>query len=134
MNYWEYWMRIFITKNFKLESPKIFLRKFRYHDSKLKQKLQAILKTDFWERAAVRPPSNGKELRDIQHSMSIVLVTKFIFDSLWHYCKIRQLVVYKMRQTIVTKCVRFFITNYHSFVTKCNSYYKMQQFCYKMRQ
>ena len=39
----------------------------------------------------------------------------------------RQLFYYKMRQKFITKCVRFFITKCHSFITKCDSYYKMQR-------
>ena len=37
----------------------------------------------------------------------------------------RQLIYYKMRQKFVAKCVRFFFTNCDSFITKCDSYYKM---------
>ena len=31
-----------------------------------------------------------------------------------------------MRQKFITKYVKIFITNYDSFITKCDSYYKMR--------
>ena len=40
----------------------------------------------------------------------------------------QQLIYYKMRQKFVTKCVRFFITNCDSFITKCDVYYKLQHY------
>ena len=39
----------------------------------------------------------------------------------------RQLFYYKMRQTFITKCVRLFTTKCDSFITKCDSYYKMRR-------
>ena len=44
----------------------------------------------------------------------------------------RQLFYYKIRQNVITKCVRFFITKCDSFVTKykitkCNNYYKTRR-------
>ena len=44
----------------------------------------------------------------------------------------RQLLYYKMQQKFFTKCVRFLLQN-ASFITKCNSYCKLQQLYYKMR-
>ena len=41
---------------------------------------------------------------------------------------------YKMRQKFITKCVRVFIIECDSFITKCNSYCKYRRFYYKMRQ
>ena len=35
---------------------------------------------------------------------------------------------------IITKCDSNFITKYNSLVTKCNSYYKIRRFYYKMQQ
>ena len=46
----------------------------------------------------------------------------------------RQLFCYKMQQKFITKCVCFFITKYDRFIIKDNSYYKLQQCYYKMRQ
>ena len=78
--------------------------------------------------SVVRPPSNGKELRDIQHSMSMIPDTWFFISFIMKVCyKMRQLIYYKMRQKFVTKCVRFFITNCDSFITKCDSYYNMRR-------
>ena len=82
-------------------------------DSKVKRKLLAI-------------PETGSALRHQQHSMSMVLATRFIFDSLRHfitkydryYCKMWQKFITK--QKLITKCVRFFITKCNSFSTKCN--------------
>ena len=47
--------------------------------------------------SVVQPPSIGKGLRDIQHSMSMVLDTGR-FESLWHF---------------ITKCGVYFITQCH---------------------
>lgn len=41
---------------------------------------------------------------------------------------------YNMRQKIVTKCVRLLITKDDTFITSCESYCRMRQFYYKMRQ
>ena len=48
--------------------------------------------------------------------------------------KCDSLYYYKMRQKFIKKCVRFFITKYDHFMTKCDSYYKMWRFCFKMQQ
>ena len=76
----------------------------------------------FGRGSVVHPPSNGKGLRSIQNSMSMVLDTSFhIWFIMTVYYEMRQLFYYKMRWNFITKCVRFF-------VTKCDS------FIYKMRQ
>ena len=36
-------------------------------------------------------------------------------------------IYYKMRQKLIIKCVRFFITKYCSFIAKCDSYYKIRR-------
>ena len=41
------------------------------------RKFQTIFETVFWRESGVCPPCNGKGLRDIQHSMSMVLDTMF---------------------------------------------------------
>ena len=108
---------------------------------KFKQKFQAILETGFWERVSCTPLPKSEGLRgDIQHSMSMVLNTSFIFDSLWqsiticdsYYYKVQQLFYYKIREKFITKCVKFFITKRDSFITKCYSHYKMWQLYYKI--
>ena len=66
-----------------------------------------------------------------QHSMSMVLSTRFHIWLLWHfitkcdryYHKMRQIFYYKMRQKFITKWVRFFILKCNIFITKCDSYY-----------
>ena len=73
----------------------------------------------FGRGSVVRPPSNGDGIRDIQHSMSMV-------DTRLHVWFIMT-VYYKMRQKFITKCVRFFDTKCDSFITKCDSYYKMRR-------
>ena len=40
----------------------------------------------------------------------------------------RQLLYYKLPQTFVTKCVRFFVTKCDGFITKCDVYYKLRQY------
>ena len=39
-----------------------------------------------------------------------------------------QLFSYKMQQKFVTKCVSFFGSKFDSFITECESYYKIRQF------
>ena len=84
----------------------------------------------FGRRPVVCPPSNAKRLRDIQHSMSMVIHTRFhiwfimtilLQDATEVYYKMHQVLYYKMRQKFITKCIRFFITKCDSFITNCNS-------------
>ena len=98
---------------------------------KFKQKFQAILETGFWERVSCTPLPKSEGLRgDIQHSMSMVLNTSFIFDSLWQsiticdsfYYKVQQLFHYKIREKFITKYVKFFVTKRDSFITKCDNF------------
>ena len=44
------------------------------------------------------------------------------------YYKMRQLLHYKMREKVITQCVRFFITKYENLITNCNIYSKLQLF------
>ena len=79
------------------------------------------------------PLSKDKGLKNIGHSVSIrnlifgvssVTVSGFTrYDSLLQNAT-----------DVITKCVWFFITKCDSFITKCNTYYKIPRFCYKMRQ
>ena len=101
-----------------LSLPKCFSGSFvnrTQNSSKSSKPLQG-LRFERWP--VVHPPSNSEGLRDIQHSMSMVLYTRFIFDSLiWQfitkydrcYYKMRQLSYYKMRQKFITICVRFLL-------------------------
>ena len=84
----------------------------------------------FGRRPVVCPPSNAKRLRDIQHSMSMVIHTRFhiwfimtilLQDATEVYYKMHQVLYYKMRQKFITKCIRFFTTKCDSFITNCNS-------------
>ena len=99
----------------------------------------------FWRlrigrRSVVHPPSDGKGLKDIQHIMNIVLVTRFYTWLLWnfirkwdsYYHKMWHIFYYKMRQKFITKCVRLFVTRYESFIVKCNSFCKVRGSHYKM--
>ena len=93
----------------------MFLRKFCYQDQKFKRKFEAILETALWGKVSSgEGPSNGEGLRDIQHSMSIVLDRRF---HIWFVMT----VYYKMQQILLQNA-----TGVH---------YKMREvFCYKMRQ
>ena len=50
------------------------------------------------------------------------------------YYKLRQLIYYKLRQIFITNCDSFFITNWDKIITNCDSYYKLRQNYYKLRQ
>ena len=78
--------------------------------------------TAFCEGVSLRPPSNG-EVRDIQHSMSMLLETRFpiliYYDTFY---KIRHILLQNATTTLLqnaaevfTKCARFFITKCDSF-------------------
>ena len=103
------------------------------------------METAFCERVSLRPPSNRKELRDIQHSMSIVLDMRFhIWFIMTLYYKMRQKllqnataillqnvteVYYKIRRFLLQNATVLLqktqvITNCDGFITKCDSYYK----------
>ena len=47
------------------------------------------------------------------------------------YYNLRQLFYYKIRQRFIIKCARFFFAKCDSFITNCDSYYKVR-FYYKM--
>ena len=85
------------------------------------------------------PPLSKDE--DIGRSMSIgnliLGVNSVTVSYLIHYDSLLQNatdIITKCDSYFITKCVRFFITKYDSFITKCNSNYKLRQFYYKMRQ
>ena len=96
----------------------------------------------FGRGSVVCPPSTGEWLRNIQHSLRMLLNARFhiwFIMTLYYNCdryyyKMRQLFCYKMRQKFITKCVRIFITKCDNFVTKCDRCYKLRRFYYKMRQ
>ena len=87
-----------------------------------------------WEKYTPPSPTLSKDeaLKNIGHSMNIrnlifgtnsVMVSYLIrYDSLLHNATD---VITKRDSYFITKCVRFFITKCDSFITKCNSYYKM---------
>ena len=98
----------------------------------------------FVSATVIHPPSKKKWLRDIGYSMTTALDTRisnfgsqeWLWFYIWfamtlitkcdrYYYKMRQLFYYKMRQKFIATCVRTFFTKYDSFVTKCDSYYKM---------
>ena len=70
-----------------------------------------------------------------QIRMKMKCKTRGMRHSLWqfitkcdkHYYKMRQQFCYKMWQKFITKCVRFFIRKGDTFVTKCDSFYKMRR-------
>ena len=121
----------------------MFLRKFCQQNPKFVQNFQAILKIASWERVSVNTLSLiAKVLGIFRIVWARYYTWGFIFDSLWHfitkcdryYYNVRQLFYYKMRQKFIAKCGRFFVTKRDSFILKCNSYYKLRQFDYKMWQ
>ena len=73
-----------------------------------------------------------KGLRNIQHSMSMVLTTRF---HIWFIIKL----YYKMRQILSINATAFLSQNsleiyykmHQVFFTKCDSYNKMRRFYYK---
>ena len=78
----------------------------------------------FGRGSVVRPPSNGQGLRDIQHSMSMVLDKRFhIWLILTHFYKIQQILL--KNAGAVTEVT----------IAAIEFYYKMRQaFWYKMQQ
>ena len=102
-----------------LSLPKCFYGSFvnRYQNSSEDSK--PFWRLCFGRGSIVCPPSNGKGLKDIQHSMSTVLDTRFHvwFITILYY-KMRQLFYCKTRQKFITKCIRFFIIKCDSFITK----------------
>ena len=92
-----------------------------------------LWKLRFERGSIVRPLSNGDGLWDIQHSMSMVLDTGF---HIWFVMT----VYYKMRQILLQNAIAMLLQNASgfllcgSFIAKCDSYYKLPWFYYKMRQ
>ena len=74
--------------------------------------------------------SKNEGPRDIGHSMTMKLdPRKFNFYNQWFWFYRWFIVIfyYKTRQGFITKCVRFIITKYNSFINICDSYYTMRQ-------
>ena len=67
--------RVFITGNFNLESVKMF--PWKLQDPKFKRQFRTLLETAIGRGLAVHPPSNGKGIRSTQHSMGMLLDTRF---------------------------------------------------------
>ena len=63
---------------------------------------------------------NGQRLRSIQHSMSMVLDTRF---HIW----LIMAVYYKMRQILLQNARSILLQNTTGLYTKCDSYYKMRR-------
>ena len=112
----------------------MFLRKFCQQDPKFKRKFEAILEMAFCERVSLRPPSSGVELRDIQHSMSMILEARF-------YTWFIMIRYYKIWQMLL-KCDKNLLQNDSGFslqnatvllqnvtvITKGDVYYKLWQY------
>ena len=112
-----------------LSLPKCFSGSFvnRTQNSSKSSKPLQWLHFERW--SVVHPPSNGDGLRDIQHSMSMVLYTRFIFDSLiWQFITKYDRCYYKCDSFLITKCDKSLLQYASDF------YYKRRQFYYKMRQ
>ena len=79
------------------------------------------------------PFSKDEGLRDTGNSISIgnlILGANSVTVSyLIHYDSLLQNVA-----DIITKCVSYFITKCDSIITNWDSYYKLRQFCHKVRQ
>ena len=113
----------------------MFQRKFYQHDAKCNRKFQAILQTTF--------SFNGERLTDIQHSMSMVLDTRFrIFI---HYDSLLQNatnIIPICDSYFIRKCDRILLQNASGFllqhatvllqntrfIIKCDVYYKLRQY------
>ena len=94
----------------------------------------------FGRGSVVRPHSNGKWLRDIQHSMSMTLDTRFhIWFIMEVYYKMREILLQNVTIILLQNASGFLlqiatvlvqnatiITKCNDFVTKSNSYYKMR--------
>ena len=107
----------------------------------------------FGSGSVVRPPSNGEELTDIQHSMSVVLNTRFhIWFIVTVYYKMRQIllqnatdIITKWDSYFIAKCDRSLLQNTSGFllqnetillqnatvITKWDVYYKLCQYRHK---
>ena len=70
----------------------------------------------FGRRSVVRPPSNGEGLRNIQHSMNMLLDTGFIFDSLWQLLQNATDIITKCDNYFITKCDRSVLQNASGFL------------------
>ena len=142
--------RVFITADFKLEP--VLLTRPKSKSSK------TCWRMCFGRGSAVHAHSSGKELRDIQHSRSMILDRRFyIWFIMTLYFKMREILLqnttadyYKMRHKFITKCVRFFCCKMPQFycrmrqllqnatiilqnatiITKCNVYYKLRQYIF----
>ena len=91
--------------------------------------------------SVVRPPSNGKVFRDIQHNMNMVLDLGFhIWFIMALYCKMQQTLLQNATAILLQNASGFLwqnarvllqnaivITNFEDLITKRDIYYKMQR-------
>ena len=111
------------------------------------QNSKPFWRLSFGRGSVVCPPSSAERLRDIQHSMSMVLDTRVhIWFIMTVYYKNATCIITKCDSCFITKCSRSLlqnvsgfllqnvtvllenvtvITNCENFITKCNSYHKM---------
>ena len=73
------------------------------------------------------PPSNGEGLRDIHHSMSMVLDTRF-YIIVTLYCKMRQILLQNATAVLSQSVTEVYYEMRQFFC------YEVRQFYYKMRQ
>lgn len=133
--------------NFKLGSTKIFLRKpFKYRQISLENSkpLQSFY---LWRAIEIHLSSKDEDQRDITDSIIMTqgnLVFNsgldLIFGSLGYFTIKREKYYYKVRSTFSSKMRQSSLQNASGFFFKkktvseiCDCYYKMHQFCYKMR-
>ena len=118
----------------------MFLRRFCEQDLKIKQISKPFWRLHFGRGSDIHPPSNVEALRDIQHSMSMVLATRFYIWFIMtlitkrdrHYYKMRQLFYYKIRQFCykmrqLLQGTTILLQN-ATFIAKCDVSYKLQQY------
>ena len=113
------------TINFKLESAKMFLKRFS------QQKSRAIQETAFYERVSLQSPSNVERLRDIQHSMGLVLDTRFhIWFIMTLYYNTWQ-ILQNATALLLQNASGFLLQNTTVLLQKCDSYWKLRRFITK---
>ena len=96
--------------------PKCFLGSFIIRTQNSTENSKSFWRLHFGIGSVLRPSSYGEGLRFIQHSMSMVIDTRFHIWSIWHF------IMALYATDIITKCDGYFIA-------KCDRifYYKMQQ-------
>ena len=108
--------------------PKCFLGSFIIRTQNSTENFKPFWRLHFGIWSVVRPSSYGEELRFIQHSMSMVIDTRFHIWSICHFIAKCDRYYYKMQRLFYYKTWQNFLLQNATIITKWDVYQKLGQY------